>query len=417
MIRLAGIVSHDVLNQIRYKNGEPYPWLVTNSQFILYPEDANQTVYTKSVSESDAGNYTCILRNDTVVHSHTIVLTVLAKVPDDPLITYFPKDSDIAVGQNLRLYCEAFGGRIDLPDAHNEIIWTKMDTNRTLLNGTRIYQEKISREGDQTFGTYLIINNVQPEDFGTYVCIVKKPGITKNLTVSIQQKVIVVYVNPNPFPVEKMLVIMVAMASMFIAIFVLNLRYGLDVRLRYKNQFGRLEEDDGKIEDALILYSGKDEDIALNLVLPKLESVYNYKAGSRKLSTNIDTWLTELHRPSERCRRIIIFLSPSALNGSWDTATVYKAIKILDSLGPSVICILLEKLPAMKNETKNSQGETLKSVLNLVNLIDWIDPPSDKWWQNLCLWMPPKRNFKNSEHNTLRLNRTMNRQESLDNLV
>lgn len=46
---------------------------------IVYPESANQTVYTKDIKENDAGNYTCLLRNDSVVHSHTIHLTVFGK--------------------------------------------------------------------------------------------------------------------------------------------------------------------------------------------------------------------------------------------------------------------------------------------------------------------------------------------------
>ncbi|XP_044751546.1 interleukin-1 receptor accessory protein-like 1 [Coccinella septempunctata] len=401
-----------------YKNGKPYPWPLTSSQLILYPEDANQTVYTKSVSEKDAGNYTCILRNDTVVHSHTIILKVLAKVPDEPQVTYVSRDAEVAIGANLRLFCEAFGGRIDLPDAHNEAIWFKMDSNRTLSNGTRIRQEKTSREDDQTFGTYLIINDIQPEDFGIYVCTIKKPGITKNLTVSLRQKVMVEYINPNPFPIEKMLLLMIAATLLLLAFFVLNLRFGLELRLKYKNTFGPLEEEDGKINDALILYSGKDEDMALNILLPKLEVDYNYKAGCKRLPSSVDAWITELHASSKKSRRIIFILSPSALNGNWDTATIYKAIKVLDSLGPSLICLVLEKLPTMKHELKNSQGETLKSTLYSVDVIDWNNPPSEKCWKNLCLRMPARRHFGLSEQNAQRPNkRTVNRQESLDNLV
>lgn len=63
----------------RYKDGRPYPWPGTVSRLILYPESANQTVYTPTVTAEDAGNYTCLLRNDSVVHSHTIKLTVFGK--------------------------------------------------------------------------------------------------------------------------------------------------------------------------------------------------------------------------------------------------------------------------------------------------------------------------------------------------
>lgn len=64
----------------RYKDGQPYPWPSTHSQLILYPESANQTIYTTSVSQDDAGNYTCFLKNETVVFMHTIHLTVYGKL-------------------------------------------------------------------------------------------------------------------------------------------------------------------------------------------------------------------------------------------------------------------------------------------------------------------------------------------------
>lgn len=71
-----------VLNRFfccRYKDGRPYPWPATVSQLILYPESANQTVYTQTIGVDDAGNYTCLLKNDSVVHSHTIHLKVFGE--------------------------------------------------------------------------------------------------------------------------------------------------------------------------------------------------------------------------------------------------------------------------------------------------------------------------------------------------
>lgn len=63
----------------RYKDGRPYPWPGEVSGFILYPESANQTIYSKSVVESDSGNYTCLVRNDTDELWHTINVTVMGK--------------------------------------------------------------------------------------------------------------------------------------------------------------------------------------------------------------------------------------------------------------------------------------------------------------------------------------------------
>ncbi|KAJ4428824.1 hypothetical protein ANN_25817 [Periplaneta americana] len=60
-----------------YKDGRPYPWPGEVSGFILYPESANQTIYSKSVVESDSGNYSCLVRNDTHELRHTINVTVM----------------------------------------------------------------------------------------------------------------------------------------------------------------------------------------------------------------------------------------------------------------------------------------------------------------------------------------------------
>lgn len=111
--------------------------------------------------------------------------------------------------------------------------------------------------------------------------------------------VMVEYINPNPFPIGKIMLIMTATALLLLALFVMNLRFGMDIRLRYKNSFGPLEEQDGKNNDALILYSSKDEDMALNIVLPKLEGNFNYKAGCKKLPLSVDTCKLYSHQFSK----------------------------------------------------------------------------------------------------------------------
>jgi hypothetical protein len=64
----------------RYKDGIPYPWLGGGLSFILDPGTLNQTIYSGAVRESDAGQYKCVVRNDTHNVSHTISLTVLGEL-------------------------------------------------------------------------------------------------------------------------------------------------------------------------------------------------------------------------------------------------------------------------------------------------------------------------------------------------
>nr|CAD7263561.1 unnamed protein product [Timema shepardi] len=137
---------------MKYKDGKAYPWHGGLSSFILYPESANQTVYSQSVIESDAGNYSCLVRNDTHTYSHTVNLTVIGEYwsigmegthhllshcqldrhssraqhtsalanyateaesssySGIPLATYKPMSAVVELGDEARLFCEAFVG-------------------------------------------------------------------------------------------------------------------------------------------------------------------------------------------------------------------------------------------------------------------------------------------------------------------
>lgn len=406
-----------------FKDGKLYPWALHVSHLILFPDSANQTIYTNSVSEEDAGNYTCVLRNDTVVHSHTIHLKVFEKVPDDPKITYISQNKNVAVGQTVRLFCEAFGGQIDLPDAHSEAVWGKVTENGTDKVPPHIQQLKNNREDGQIFGTYLIIPSVKREDFGDYVCEISKPGNTIERHVSIQEKVEeVIYLNPNPVPVGKMILFMSAILFISLAVIVLYLQYGLKIQVYIKDSFNPLEEDDGKSCDVLVVHAPQDSELAVGVLLTTLENNYNYKCCSRELSATTNMWYGDLQEDAQRCRRIIAVLSPAAVNDNWDSSNVLQALKQLQSLGPKLVCVSLKELPKAQNEVKNSQGETLTSLIHTIGVITWERKNDDKFWYSLRLRLPPKRRTEivesiNSTQGENNSRLTSNSQESLDNLV
>lgn len=131
-----------------------------------------------------------------------------------------------------------------------------------------------------------------------------------------------------------------------------------------------------------------------------------------------------LAEPARRSRTILAVLSPSCLNDRWETNIIYHCVKQLQQLGPKLSCIVLKQLPAHAGEVKNSQGETLASVLNSINVIHWGRLQDDTFWLALRLRLPPKRNKQSSVEN---MNMTQtevapriltdNSQEILDNLV
>lgn len=72
-----------------------------------------------------------------------------------------------------------------------------------------------------------------------------------------------------------------------LTMFVIYNRFALPLRVRIKDNFGRLEESDGKINDVLILYSSKDSAFAVGVLLPVLESKYGYKCEVSELPENM----------------------------------------------------------------------------------------------------------------------------------
>nr|XP_023023091.1 interleukin-1 receptor accessory protein-like 1 [Leptinotarsa decemlineata] len=395
----------------RLKDDKLYPWALEISSLILVPESANQTIYTQSLSEKDAGNYTCVLKNDTVIHSHTIHLRVFEKVPDDPKITYISRDTITAVGQSLRLFCEAFAGEVDLPDAHSEAYWKKISANNSIYDVPSYAQQlKIDREDGQTFGTYLMIDELSKEDFGTYVCTISKPGNTIERFVSVIEKVDEVeYLNPNPVPVVKMILIMSAVLFSGLALIVLYLNFGLKVQVRMKDAFSPLEENDGKERDAMIVFAPQDSDVALGVLLPTLQDRFNYKCVSKELTTSVSMWYTQLKEEAQKCRRIIAVLSPTLLKENWECSQILEALRQLRSLGPQLICVSLKELPKNENEVKNAQGETLAALSRSLGVILWERKQDQRFWYSLRLRLPPKRNEALSEHQTS--------SDCLDNLV
>lgn len=133
---------------------------------------------------SDAGNYTCVVRNDTHTAEHMIEFNVQGKakslrqfhiecgkvlesskfciklcffiltrrccsfilftvdLPDAPLATFEPSDQYIDLGEEAQFYCEAFVGSIPLPDSKSTITWY-----RTTENGLEemLEQQKLDR--------------------------------------------------------------------------------------------------------------------------------------------------------------------------------------------------------------------------------------------------------------------------------
>ncbi|XP_061938427.1 uncharacterized protein LOC107995786 isoform X2 [Apis cerana] len=334
-----------------YKDNRAYPWPGGESHFILYPESANQTIYAQKVRASDAGRYSCQARNDTTILEGDITLAVLGEKSSGytgkPLPTYRPASQLVPLGGAARLFCEAYLGKVELPDAKNSVTWSKSDSNVTLPSHGRIAQHKVSRENNQIIGSYLEIEDITLEDYGEYKCEVSN-GVDEEITLP-----------------------------------------------------AHVYQQDGKESDALVCYHEKDSNLAIGIVIPTLESRHRYKCTSLELSQLNQNWALEIGAHVASSRRIIVILSPACLGNVWNEASVGPILNQLSSLATRTIAIVTKDLPSATTIAKRSNrgcNNSTELSLDRLKILHWDEAwntsgsgDHNKFWYKLRLAMPPVR--------------------------
>ncbi|XP_076392991.1 interleukin-1 receptor accessory protein-like 1-B [Megachile rotundata] len=382
-----------------YKDNRPYPWPGGDSHFILYPESANQTIYAQKVRASDAGRYSCRARNDTTILEGDITLAVLGEksggYTGKPLPTYKPTSQLVPLGGAARLFCEAYLGKVELPDAKNSVTWSKSDSNVTLPSQGRIAQHRVSRENNQIIGSYLEIEDITLEDYGEYKCEVSN-GVDEEITLAAH-----VYRQEPQFALglqngswRKSFLVGVLVLVLLISAGAIYARCWLPLVLLCRDKFAPLEENDGKECDALVCYHEKDSNLVIGIVIPTLESRHRYKCTSLELSQLNQNWGLEIGPHVAASRRVIVVLSPDSLGNAWNESTVGAVLKQL-SFSVRTIVIVTKKLPNATTIAKRSTRGCEEPSLDRLTILKWNEnvPASGgkKFWYKLRLAMPPVR--------------------------
>lgn len=389
-----------------YKDNKAYPWPGGDSHFILYPESANQTIYTQVARPSDAGRYSCQARNDTTTLMGEINLQVIEEdsgYTGEPLPTYRPVDQLVPLGVGARLFCEAYLGHVDLPDAKNSVVWSKVGSNGTVPAHGRISQNRVSREGDQIVGSYLEIEDVKPEDYGEYKCEVSN---------SVDQLVpMTAYISrQEPQRMRGMQEVYwrkALLLSALVVVIVLSLaafytRCRLPITLFFRDRFSPIEENDGKECDVLVCYHEKDATVAVGVIIPTLESRHCYKCTALELSQLSHNWSLEIGPKSKTARRVLVVASPSSIHGNvWNHSSLTIMFAQLASLQlPSnrVIVIALKDLPDSITIPKPFRYGDGNVDITRVKTLRWYEVDgakstarAHKFWSVLRLSLPPVR--------------------------
>ncbi|XP_017763405.1 PREDICTED: single Ig IL-1-related receptor-like [Eufriesea mexicana] len=387
-----------------YKDNRAYPWPGGESHFILYPESANQTIYAQKVRASDAGRYSCRARNDTTFLEGDITLAVLGEksggYTGKPLPTYRPASQLVPLGGAARLFCEAYLGKVDLPDAKNSVTWSKSDSNLTLPSHGRIAQHRVSRENNQIVGSYLEIEDITLEDYGEYKCEVSN-GVDEEITLPAH-----VYRQEPQFALglqngswRRSFLVGVLVLVLLISAGAFYARCWLPLALLCRDKFAPLEENDGKECDALVCYHEKDSSLVIGIVIPTLESRHRYKCTALELSQLNQNWGLEIGAHATMSRRIIVILSPASLGNVWNETSIGAVLNQLSSLATRTIVIATKDLSnttmiAKRSSRSCNDGSELS--LDRLKILHWDETGNStsgnqKFWYKLRLAMPPVR--------------------------
>ncbi|XP_037300813.1 uncharacterized protein LOC115450431 isoform X2 [Manduca sexta] len=379
-----------------FKDGVAYPWSAGVSNLILYPEAANQTLYTRRAARADSGNYTCRLSNETHVETHTVRLDILEKPTDAPRTMFISKDQWVEEGGDLRLYCEALIGRSYLADAHSDLRWRKVWSNGTEGDLPRTQTEiKTSREDvADIIGSYLQVAHVSAQDYGTYVCLVHSNDVVSRSYVTVHYRY-GAQTGPGAWcggaavPWRALALGAAGGALLLLSAAALHRRCTPRLLLAARHARARAHTNAQRARilekefDVLVCWTAVDGELVRGALLPTLALKYKYRVHSVPLATQPDTWYSELLGEASRCRSLVAVLSPA----QYSPQQLLTALRQLRSLPLPPVVVLLQDLPKLKREAKEG-GSTLVRTLRGTRLVAWRHVHERAFWTALRLALP-----------------------------
>lgn len=108
------------------------------------------------------------------------------------------------------------------------------------------------------------------------------------------------YIDRNPFPIKEVIIISLLSVVVLTTLLLLIRQYGLKVQVLLKDNYGPIEENDGKTSDVLIAFSPKDAEHVVGVMIPNLEA-RSYHCVSKELTpdiSNCKNFANYHHRPN-----------------------------------------------------------------------------------------------------------------------
>ncbi|XP_009461924.1 PREDICTED: single Ig IL-1-related receptor [Nipponia nippon] len=238
---------------------------------------------------------------------------------------------------------------------------------------------------ERLLASVLQLNLTHDADFGVFACWVSNATATFTL-----RRVEAAGHVPAVLAALLVLVLLVLLAGLYV-------RCRLSVLLWYRNRYGELEINDGKLYDAYVSHATAPDDrkFVHFIVKPQLENRYGYKLflDEQTILPNSEP-SADLIMNVSRCRRLIVVLSVAYLEQDWCNSSFREGLWRLLELSKKPIFIVFE---SQYREIAHPAISLLKQHRSAVTLLVWRAgsmTPSSDFWKELCLALPRKVSFQ-----------------------
>ncbi|XP_040465351.1 single Ig IL-1-related receptor isoform X1 [Falco naumanni] len=306
----------------------------------------------------------------------------LCSVPPEILIPAANETLELTLGSRITLNCTVRWAATE----HCEPVpaWTK-DGQRLGTESSQDTAWFTQNASERLLTSILQLNLTHNDDFGVFACWISNATATFTL-----QRVEAAGHAPAVLAAILVLVLLVLLAGLYV-------RCRLSVLLWYRNRYGELEINDGKLYDAYISHATTPDDrkFVHFIVKPQLENRYGYKLflDEQTILPNSEP-SADLIMNVSRCRRLIVVLSIAYLEQEWCNSSFREGLWRLLELSKKPIFIIFE---SQYREITHPAINVLKQHRSAVTLLVWRAgsmTPSSDFWKELCLALPRKVSFQ-----------------------
>ncbi|XP_069660522.1 single Ig IL-1-related receptor isoform X1 [Haliaeetus albicilla] len=306
----------------------------------------------------------------------------LCSVPPEILVPATNETLELALGSQIALNCTvhwaATEGCEPVPAWMKDGQWLGSESSQD----TTWFAQNAS---ERLLASILQLNLTHDADFGVFACWVSNATATFTL-----RRAEVAGHVPAVLAALLVLALLVLLAGLYV-------RCRLSMLLWYRNRYGELEINDGKLYDAYVSHATTPDDrkFVHFIMKPQLENRYGYKLflDEQTILPNSEP-SADLIMNVSRCRRLIVVLSVAYLEQDWCNSSFREGLWRLLELSKKPIFIVFE---SQYREITHPAISILKQHRSAVTLLVWRAgsmTPSSDFWKELCLALPRKVSFQ-----------------------